>query len=159
MDKKKLILMVIGGIFYLIGIIKLSVGFYLRELPLFFGLIIVGSIFFFIASKIKAPSSEALSLEGIWLATDGSTKIFGSNGICQNMMDVANAGSQTYVLSSDKDSDGRYTLRVSQSPNERTLYVKDSGEGKVNIFDGGENLLWTMTKKMAPSNADYSQNE
>lgn len=75
------------------------------------------------------------------------------------MMDVANAGSQTYVLSSDKDSDGRYTLKISQPPNERTLYVKDSGEGKVNIFDGGENLLWTMTKKVASSNADYSQNE
>jgi hypothetical protein len=147
MDKKKLILMVIGGIIYLIGIIKLSTGVYLRQLPLFFGLIIVGSIFFFIASKIKAPSSTPLSLEGIWLASDGSTKIFGSNGICQNMMNVTSSGSQTYVLSSLKDSNGRYTLQVSQPPNERTLYVKDSGEGKVDIFNGDENLLWTMTKK------------
>jgi hypothetical protein len=63
------------------------------------------------------------------------------------MMNVTSSGSQTYVLSSLKDSNGRYTLQVSQPPNERTLYVKDSGEGKVDIFNGDENLLWTMTKK------------
>ena len=148
MDKKKLILMIIGGICYLIGVIKLAAGFYLRELPLYFGLVIVGSIFFFIASKIKTPSSDTLNLEGVWLASNGSTKIFGSNGICQNMMDVAIAGSQTYVISSNKDSDGLYTLQISQSPYEqRTLYVKDAGENKVEIFDGSENLLWSMTKK------------
>jgi hypothetical protein len=143
----RLILMITGGILVLIAIIKFRTGFYLSDLPLFLGILIVGGIIAYIASKIKPPSSEPLSLEGMWSASDGSTKIFGSNGLCQNMMAGPTGGSQTYVLSGTKDNNGRYTLVVSQPPNERTLYVNDSSENKVDVFDNSGNLLWTMTKK------------
>lgn len=150
MNKKKLaqwILMITGGILVLIAFIKFRTGFYLSDLPLFMGILVVGGIIAYVASKIKPPSSDPLNLEGMWSASDGSTKIFGSNGLCQNMMAGHTGGSQTYVLSKTKDSNGRYTLLVSQPPNKRMLYVNDSSENKVDVFDNSGNLLWTMTKK------------
>ena len=150
MNKKKLIqwiILIISFILIIGVVIKGRSGFYLSEVPLLFGVLIVVGILLYIVRKIKPPSSAPLSLEGIWTSSDGSTKIFGSNGICQNMMDRDIGGQQTYVLSNGKDSNDRYTLIISHPPNERTLYVKDSGEGEVGIFDGGGNLLWTMTKK------------
>jgi hypothetical protein len=150
MNNKKLIqwiLIIIGGILVIVVFVKGRSGFYLSEVPLLLGILVVGGILLYIARKIKPPSSDPLSLEGMWSASDGSTKVFGSNGLCQNMMAGPIGGPQTYVLSGTKDSNGHYALLISQPPNKRTLYVNDSGENKVNVFDNSGNLLWTMTKK------------
>lgn len=85
-----------------------------------------------------------MNLDGAWSASDGSTKIFNSNGICSVGL---GGGPQTCMLSSNADSSGRHTLQITRPFDEMTLYVKDNGGGQMNVSDENGQFLWTMTKK------------
>lgn len=57
--KIKTILAIIGGILVLIGIIKVSIiGYYPKEAPLYFGIIVLGGICAYISTKIKLTNED-----------------------------------------------------------------------------------------------------
>lgn len=90
--------------------------------------------------------STTFSLDGQWKASDGSIKTYSSSGSCHGWVSIDIGGPQSCSLSSNKDAAGRYTLTVSQPPNERTLGIEDQGDGRIRAYDGGL-LLWTLTKQ------------
>jgi hypothetical protein len=90
--------------------------------------------------------STTFTLDGQWKASDGSIKTYSSNGSCRGWVSVDIGGPQSCSFSSSKDSAGRYTLNVSQPPNERSLGIEDLGGGKIKAYDGST-VLWTLTKQ------------
>lgn len=93
-----------------------------------------------------AGCSSSFTLDGQWKASDGSIKTYSSSGPCRGWVSVDIGGPQSCSLSSSKNSAGRYTLNVSQPPNERTLSIENLGDGKIKVYDGGA-VLWTLTKQ------------
>ena len=89
-------------------------------------------------------ASDSLNLEGMWSASDGTTKSFGSNGVCN----AGNGGGpQTYAVSSNKDSKGYYTLVITRPFDEWTWLLQNSDADTVQVFDEAGNLQFTMTRK------------
>lgn len=59
MKEKRMLLMVIGGILALVAIVKFSIiGYYPREAPVYFGILIVGAVCLYIASKMKTHNDD-----------------------------------------------------------------------------------------------------
>lgn len=92
-------------------------------------------------------------LTGNWKADDGSgLKVIRSNGACSGMyyngsqpLDIG--GGMSCSLSSKKGSDGRYSLVVSQPPNEETLEVAFNGNDQATIYDTAGKRLFSMTRQ------------
>lgn len=93
------------------------------------------------------------SLVGNWSADDGTgTKVVMSNGMCSGMyynrgepLDIG--GPMSCSFSTNKSSNGRYALVVTQSMNQTTQYVQFDGKNKARVYDSSGNLLFMMTRQ------------
>jgi hypothetical protein len=87
----------------------------------------------------------------MWKDGDGTTRIFTSDGTCQNVAKIDIGGSlPTYSLSEKKGDDGNYSLFVSQGGyNQTTFYVKVISNDSIEIYDSspGLNPLYTLTRQ------------
>lgn len=93
------------------------------------------------------------SLVGNWQADDGTgMKVITSDGRCSSMyysggepLDIG--GGMSCSMSSNEDSNGRYSLVVSQPPNQQTLRVSFNGNDEATIYDSSGNRLFSMTRQ------------
>jgi hypothetical protein len=93
------------------------------------------------------------SLVGNWRADDGTgMKVIMSNGMCSGMyysrgepLDIG--GGMRCSMSSKKGSNGRYSLVVTQPPNEATFYVAFDGNEEATVYDSAGIRLFTMTRQ------------
>lgn len=92
------------------------------------------------------------SLAGNWKADDGTaTKVIMSDGRCKGMyysggepLDIG--GGMTCSLSDKKASNDRYSLVVSQPPNQASFQVEFSGSDSATVYSGSTKLF-TMTRQ------------
>lgn len=98
--------------------------------------------------------SSAPDPTGVWAASDGSaTKTIGSNGACTGMyynagqpLDIG--GPQTCTFSTQKASDGTYTVVVAQPPNQATYRVSFTGKNTMRLLDPGTgSIIVTLTRQ------------
>ena len=96
----------------------------------------------------------APSLVGNWQADDGTgMKVITSGGRCSGMyylgpgdpLDIG--GGMSCSMSSKKDSNGHYSLVVSQPPNQQTLTVSFNGNDEATIYDSSGDRLFAMTRQ------------
>lgn len=93
------------------------------------------------------------SLIGNWVADDGSgMKVIDSSGLCSGMYYVRGqpldiGGPMRCSMGSKKDGRGRYSLVVTQPPNEETLHLAFKGNDTVMVYDGNGDLLFTMKRQ------------
>lgn len=93
------------------------------------------------------------SLVGNWRADDGTgTKVIMENGLCSGMyysqgdpLDIG--GGMRCSMSSEKGSNGRYALVVTQPPNEATFYISFDGDDEATVYDSAGNRLFTMVRQ------------
>jgi hypothetical protein len=93
------------------------------------------------------------SLVGNWRADDGSgTKVIMENGRCSGMfyshgepLDIG--GPMSCSMSSKKSGNGRYSLVVTQPPNQATFSIEFDGDDKATVYDSAGNRLYTMTRR------------
>lgn len=105
-----------------------------------------------IALSLAACSSGPPDMAGNWKANDGSPmKVISSNGPCTGMyynagkpLDIG--GGMSCSLSQKKDSSGRYSLVVTQPPNQATYAVSFDGNDKATVYDGST-PIYTMTRQ------------
>ncbi|MGJ3191246.1 hypothetical protein [Paenarthrobacter sp. FR1] len=101
---------------------------------------------------ISGCGAAAPTLTGNWKADDGSgTKVIMSDGRCKGMyysggrpLDIG--GGMTCSLSEKKGSNGRYSLVVSQPPNQASFQVEFIGENSATVYSGS-NKLFTMARQ------------
>jgi hypothetical protein len=97
--------------------------------------------------------SGAPDLVGNWQADDGTgMKVIRANGACSGMyysysrpLDIG--GGMSCSLSSKKGSNDRYTLVVSQPPNQATFEVAFDGNDSATIYDSSGTRLFSMTRR------------
>ena len=89
----------------------------------------------------------------MWAPSDGtSLKKFGANGTCSGVyyaggkpLDIG--GPMTCQLSQGQNSAGRYTLDVTQGPNESTYLLAFDSEDRVTVYSNSGARLYAMTRK------------
>lgn len=94
----------------------------------------------------------APDLTGNWLADDGTgTKVINEAGACRGMfytggkpLDIG--GGMSCSLSDKKGSNGRYSLIVSQPPNEASYQVEFHGNDSAMVYDGSGARLYSMKR-------------
>ena len=102
------------------------------------------------AALLLTGCTSTPTITGMWSASDGSaTKIVNDDGSCSGMyyngttpLDIG--GGMTCTLS-DAESDGYYTLVVSQPPNQASYQVMFDGDDMV-MSSGGVDIV-TLTKQ------------
>lgn len=80
-------------------------------------------------------------------------KVIMSDGRCSGMyytgpgspLDIG--GGMSCSMSSEEDSRGRYSLVVTQPPNQQTLRLAFDGNDEVTVYDGSGDRLFTMTRQ------------
>jgi hypothetical protein len=94
------------------------------------------------------------SLVGQWRADDGTgAKLIGSNGACSGMYYVGPGdpldigGPMSCSMSSKKDGAGRYSLVVTQPPNQQTLRISFDGNDAATVYDSAGTRLFSMTRQ------------
>lgn len=105
-----------------------------------------------VALSLAACSSAPPDLSGNWRANDGTPmKVVSKSGLCRGMyydsgkpLDIG--GGMSCSLSHQKDADGRYSLVVSQPPNQATYTVAFDGNDKATVFDGSK-AIYTMSRQ------------
>lgn len=105
-----------------------------------------------IAAAISACGS-APTLTGNWKADDGTgLKVITSNGSCQGMyyngtkpLDIG--GPMACSFSDKKGSDGRYSLVVSQPPNQASFEVEFSGNDSATVYSSSGSRLYSMARQ------------
>ena len=93
------------------------------------------------------------TLVGNWQADDGSgAKVVTSNGACQGMfysqgkpLDIG--GGMTCSLSTKALNGGKYSLVVSQPPNQASYLVDFSGNDSATVYDTGGGRLYSMKRE------------
>jgi len=99
-----------------------------------------------------AGCGGAPTLTGNWSADDGSgTKVVNDAGACRGMfysggkpLDIG--GGMSCSLSDKKGSNDRYSLVVSQPPNEASYQVEFSGNDSATVYDGAGTRLYSMKR-------------
>lgn len=89
---------------------------------------------------VEEAKKRSFELTGTWRVSDGSLKIFNFDGTCSGIYDASSCS-----ISKDKDDNGRYVIGASGPNDMKVLYANDLGD-KVEIFDGNNVLLWTMSR-------------
>ncbi|MBT8162561.1 MULTISPECIES: hypothetical protein [Arthrobacter] len=105
-----------------------------------------------IASSVAACGA-APSLAGNWKADDGTgMKVISSNGACSGMyyngstpLDIG--GGMSCSLSDKKGSDGRYSLVVSQPPNQASYEVEFNGNDTATVYSSSGSRLYSMARQ------------
>lgn len=100
------------------------------------------------AAGLRDPSI----LVGSWQSADNTIRTFsGSGGACAGffysngqILDIG--GPMSCVLSSQPDDAGRFTLVVTQSPNQANYRVLIESTDQVSVFDTGGDLLYRLTR-------------
>lgn len=95
---------------------------------------------------------SAPDLTGNWSADDGSgTKVINQAGPCRGMfysggkpLDIG--GGMSCSLSEKKDSNGRYSLVVSQPPNQDSYQVEFNGNDAATVYDSSGTRLYSMNR-------------
>ena len=91
-------------------------------------------------------------LTGNWTADDGTgTKVINEAGACRGMfytggkpLDIG--GGMSCSLSDKKGANGRYSLVVSQPPNEASYQVEFSGKDSATVYDVSGARLFSMKR-------------
>ncbi|WP_043805723.1 hypothetical protein [Paenarthrobacter aurescens] len=112
------------------------------------GLVLAG----FSAVLLTGCAGSPPSLTGNWKADDGTAmKVIMSDGRCKGMyysggqpLDIG--GGMTCSLSDNKGSNGRYSLVVSQPPNQATFQVEFGGNDSATVYSGSKKLF-TMARQ------------
>jgi hypothetical protein len=94
----------------------------------------------------------APDLAGNWSADDGTgTKVINEAGACRGMfysggkpLDIG--GGMSCSLSEKKGADGRYSLVVSQPPNQASYQVEFSGNDAATVYNGAGARLYSMKR-------------
>lgn len=96
------------------------------------------------ATLLLAGCSSQASIDGVWSASDGSIKTISSNGACTGMyynggqpLDIG--GPMSCALSSGQ-TDGYYTLVVTQPPNQASYQVEFNGD-TMTLLNGGVEIV------------------
>ena len=90
--------------------------------------------------------SSTPELTGMWTSTGPSQSVaFYEDGSCSGMMNV-DIGGPMYCALSDKESDGYFTLRVSQGENSAQYLVKADGDDHLEVFDTGKAPLYELDR-------------
>lgn len=105
-----------------------------------------------IALSTLTACGGAPNLTGNWTADDGTaTKVISEAGACRGMfynggkpLDIG--GGMTCSLSDKKGTNGRYTLVVSQPPNQSTYQVEFNGNDAATVYDGSGARLYSMKR-------------
>ena len=80
--------------------------------------------------------SSSFNIVGMWKDVDGSTRIFNEDGTCKNIEPIDIGGPAAVYTMSSKESDGYYSLEVSQSGmNQMNLYVKVINNDHIEIYE------------------------
>jgi hypothetical protein len=94
--------------------------------------------------------SNEFDIAGMWKDEDGTTRIFSSDGTCQNVVKIDIGGpSPVYTISEKKDNNGYYLLFVSQSGyNQTTFYVKIISSDEIQIYENpsAKEALYKLTR-------------
>lgn len=96
-------------------------------------------------------SSSRFDIVGMWKDDGGTTRTFSSDGTCQNVAKIDIGGpSPTYSISEKADSNGYYSLFVSQSGyNQTTFYVKVISNDSIKIYESSSasKPLYSLTRQ------------
>ncbi|MEV5961486.1 hypothetical protein AB0L70_06955 [Kribbella sp. NPDC051952] len=98
------------------------------------------------------PKADASTVVGNWTASDGTgAKSFSSDGQCDGVfynqgkpLDIG--GPMTCALSEKPDSNGLYTLRVTQSMNSATYQLRFDTTDHVTVFDSSGRKLYELDR-------------
>lgn len=115
--------------------------------PLFAGMMLVC-----LTAALTGCGGGAPDLTGNWSADDGTgTKVINEAGACRGMfysggkpLDIG--GGMSCSLSEKKSSNGRYSLVVSQPPNQASYQVEFSGDDAATVYDGSGARLYSMKR-------------
>ncbi|VXC14978.1 conserved exported hypothetical protein [Arthrobacter sp. 9AX] len=99
-----------------------------------------------------ASCSSAPDITGNWSADDGTgTKVINEAGACRGMLysggkplDIG--GGMSCSLSEKEGPNGRYSLIVTQPPNEASYQVQFEGNDAATIYDSKGTKLYSMTR-------------
>ena len=88
---------------------------------------------------------------GMWQDKDGTTRIFSSDGTCQNIAKIDIGGpAPVYTLSKKVNNNGYYLLYVSQSGyNGTTFYMKVISNDEIQIYENqsATEALYNLTRR------------
>jgi hypothetical protein len=97
-----------------------------------------------------AEVSVQLDIVGMWKDKDGTTRIFSSDGTCQNVAKIDIGGPPpVYTISEKPDNNGYYILFVSQSGyNQTNFYVKVISRDEIKIYENPNSTeaLYNLTR-------------
>ena len=100
---------------------------------------------------VLASCASSFSIVGMWVDTDGTTRTFSSNGMCQNVATIDIGGpSPTYTISEKKGSNGYYLLYVQQGGyNQTTFYVNVINNDRIDIYDSPDasEPIYSLTRQ------------
>ena len=83
-----------------------------------------------------AGCGSSLNIVGMWEDVDGEIRIFNEDGTCQNIEPIDIGGPAAIYNISSKESDGYYTLNVSQSGMiQMYLSVKMIDKNHIEIYE------------------------
>jgi hypothetical protein len=101
------------------------------------------------ATEAKEAAVQ-LDIVGMWKDKDGTTRIFSSDGTCQNVAKIDIGGPPpVYTISEKPDNNGYYILFVSQSGyNQTNFYVKVISGDEIEIYEnpGAAEALYSLSR-------------
>ena len=102
-------------------------------------------------AAVLSGCSSPPALVGNWKADDGTTKVIADSGACKGMfysggkpLDIG--GGMTCSLSDKEGADGKYSLVVSQPPNQASFLVEFDGDDSATVYDGTGKRVFAMTR-------------
>ncbi|WP_278262223.1 hypothetical protein [Nocardia sp. AG03] len=133
-----------------------------KRRPVLATLVVVGALALlaFFADRLLGTTTSSdqtaggpAAIAGTWTASDGSgTKTFGSDGgqcdgfYYSNGVPLDIGGPMTCTISSKPDTDGRYTLVVTQSPNRARYSVEFTDAEHATVFDSSGVALYDLER-------------
>ena len=123
-----------------------------RQIAMVGGSVLVVLLVVFVYTSVVGNTSTP-DLVGNWQADDRTgMKVIRPNGACSGMyyshgrpLDIG--GGMSCSLSSNEGSNGRYTLVVSQPPNQATFAVAFDGNDSATVYDAAGTRLFSMDRR------------
>lgn len=115
--------------------------------------IVIGAGAAMVLAVSMSACSSTPSLVGNWSPDDGSgVKVVTAEGPCQGMyynggkpLDIG--GGMSCSVASEKGSDGRYSLVVSQPPNQASYSLDFTSKDAVTVYDSSGTAIYSMTRQ------------
>jgi hypothetical protein len=114
---------------------------------------VLGLVIWGLSSALGGPAeADATTVVGNWTASDGTgNKSFSSSGQCDGVfydqgkpLDIG--GPMSCALSEKPDSNGLYTLRVTQSMNKATYKLRFDSTDHATVFDSAGRKLYELER-------------